>query len=235
MTRQVVEGGKTIAGGRRPVYFYHPPVEQPVPLLVVWDGYDYLRRVRLPVIVDNLIAQKQIEPIAMVMIHHGGPARIEEYSCNPATVRFLLEAVLPRAQQQLNLSSEPGTFGVLGASMGGLMATYTGFSRPDLFGKVYSQSGSFAYGGNEKTIFPLVEASERQAGKHPEKIYLEAGQFEYTGLIEANRRMQRLLVRQGYAHHYLEYPAGHNYPAWRDRVAHGLAWLFAAPAAPKDL
>ena len=42
----------------RTVYLYHPPVETPVPLLFVYDGYDYLHRARLNVIVDNLIARK---------------------------------------------------------------------------------------------------------------------------------------------------------------------------------
>ena len=227
ITRQMIEGGKTIAGSRRPVYFYRPPVDQPVPLLVVWDGYDYLRRVRLSVIVDNLIAQKRIEPIALAMIHHGGTARIQEYSCNSATLDYLHDYVLPVAKQQLNLTTCPGAFGVLGASMGGLMAVYTGFRLPDLFGKVYSQSGSFAYGGNEKAIFPLVENSPQQKIN----LYLEAGKFEYTGLIEANHRMQTLLAQKGYKHSYLEYPAGHNYPAWRDRVADGLVWLFPSSEA----
>ncbi len=227
ITRQVIEGGKTIAGSRRPVYFYRPPVYRAVPLWVVWDGYDYLRRVRLPVIVDNLIAEKKIPPIALVMIHHGGAARIQEYSCNDETLNYLQNYVLPQARNQLHLVEGPGAYGVLGASMGGLMAMYTGIRLPELFGSIYSQSGSFAYGGNEKVIFPLVENSPCK----PLKIYMEAGKFEYAGLIEANRQMEKLLRRHGYRLAYHEYSAGHNYPVWRDRVALGLEWLLAGNQA----
>lgn len=222
ISRFVIEGGKTIAGNRRPVYFYRPPVSQPVPLVVVWDGYDYLRRVRLPVILDNLIAMQRVEPLALVMIHHGGPARIHEYSCCETTLEYLQAFVLPKARQELNLVTTAGAFGVMGASMGGLMAVYTAFCLPELFGKVYSQSGSFTYGGNEKVIFPLVEKTPRQ----PLRIYQEAGKFEYSGLVSANRRMHQVLTKLGYEHTYQEYSAGHNYPAWRDLVAGGLQWLF---------
>ncbi len=225
ITRQVIEGGKLIAGGRRPVYFYRPPVNQAVPLLVVWDGYDYLRRVRLPVILDNLIAAQLIQPLAAVMIHHGGTARIPEYSCSSATMEFLDACVLPEARRRLLLNEETAFNGVLGASMGGLMALYAALSKPTYFGRVYSQSGSFAYGDNEKVIFPLAE----QAALQPTKIFLESGLFEFEGLIEANRRMHRLLAGRGFETKYLEYPAGHSYPAWRDRVANGLQWLYPGP------
>lgn len=226
LNRVVVEGGKTIAGGRRPVYFYRPPVSGPTPLLLVWDGYDYLRRVRLPVILDNLIADQLIAPLALVMVHHGGQARVEEYSCRPATLDYLQEHVLPVARQELDLVSNAGAHGVLGASMGGLMALYTGFRLPELFGKVYSQSGSFSHAGNDKVIFPLVEQTLSSGTLGPQQVYQEAGQFEYTGLVQANRRMQAVLSRLGSGHFYQEYPAGHNYPAWRDLTPAGLQWLF---------
>ncbi|MFN8374318.1 MAG: alpha/beta hydrolase-fold protein [Anaerolineae bacterium] len=39
----------------------------------------------------------------------------------------------------MDIQQHPGAFGVLGASMGGLMALYAGLRMPALFGQVISQ------------------------------------------------------------------------------------------------
>jgi len=69
-----------VVGDNRTVYLYQPAVKTPVPLVVVYDGPDYLKRGRLNVIVDNLIAAQRIRPFAMAMVQNGGQARSLEYS-----------------------------------------------------------------------------------------------------------------------------------------------------------
>ena len=76
VTRHVVEHKAFVVGGKRPVWLYQPPTADPVPLVVVWDGGDYYRRGRLTQIVDNLIAQRRIRPIALALVENGGPARV---------------------------------------------------------------------------------------------------------------------------------------------------------------
>ncbi len=98
VTRHAVPTRDYAAGALRNVYLYHPPVETPVPLLFVYDGYDYLHRARLNVILDNLIAEKRIRPIALAMVQNGGAARTIEYSCSESTLGFLMECVLPLAK-----------------------------------------------------------------------------------------------------------------------------------------
>ena len=73
------------------------------------------------------------------MVANGGPARTVEYTCSEATLAFLLQKVLPSARRELNLvdeTREPGVHGVLGASLGGLIALYTGLRAPEVFGHV---------------------------------------------------------------------------------------------------
>lgn len=98
VTEHRIDGGFLILGSNRPVYLYRPPTDEPVPLLFVLDGDDYVKRAKLPVIVDNLIAQKRIRPIALAMPQNGGRARFLEYMCNDSTIGFLLRYVLPLAQ-----------------------------------------------------------------------------------------------------------------------------------------
>ena len=122
VTRHVLENDFLLAGPKRTVLLYRPPSEEPCPLLVVLDGQDYSRRARITHIVDNLIAQGRIRPIALAMPYHGRGARGVEYACSEATLCFLLLDLLELAREELNLAdlkTEPGAYGILGASMEG--------------------------------------------------------------------------------------------------------------------
>jgi enterochelin esterase-like enzyme len=209
----------------RQVILYQPPVTEAVPLLVVYDGRDYWKQAQLPTIVDNLIAQKRIRPIALALVANGRKARFLEYGCSDVTVAFLEYVILPLARSHLNLidiQAQPGSYGILGASMGGLMALYTGWRKPHIFGKVLSQSGAFSIFGHDFVLFDLVQAAQIPP---PLKIWMDIGSYDF--LLEGNQRMARALRRKGADMTYQEYPGGHNYYAWRDDLAAGLEKLFA--------
>ncbi len=141
-----LETGEFIADSHRKIYLYHPPVDEATPLLVVWDGWDYLHRGALNVIVDNLIAEGRIRPLAMAFVSSTPAARFMEYMQNEVSVSLLTQLILPFSGQHLNLISaddERGVHGILGSSMGGLMALYTGLRAADVFGHVVCQSGAF--------------------------------------------------------------------------------------------
>ncbi len=215
-----------ITGEERTIRLYQPPVNVPVPLVVVWDGQDYLYQIQLNNIVDNLIHQGRIRPIAMAFVDNAGQdLRTVEYACSEASLAFLMIEVLPLARKELNLidiEANPGAFGVLGASMGGLMALFTGARIPQVFGKVLSQSGAFSWGNFDMVVFDLLQ----QGDLRPLKIWLDVGAYDLAGLLVSNQRMQTMLNQRGYAYSYREYHAGHNFPAWRDDIWRGLETLF---------
>jgi enterochelin esterase-like enzyme len=223
LTRTQLATEELFVGRQRSVYLYQPPTDGPCPLLVVFDGQDYVRRGKLIQIVDTLIAQGRIQPIALALIYHGGKARFQEYACSEATLGFLDSAVLPLARKQLNLidlSEKPGGFAVLGASMGGLMALYAGLRMPEIFGQVLSQSGAFRLFGYQMVVMDLA----RHFPLKPLNIWMDVGRFEF--LLQANRDMYALLVDRGYEVSYREYPGGHNYTSWRNDIWRGLEHIF---------
>jgi enterochelin esterase-like enzyme len=225
VTRYELPTRNLIAGKERAVYLYQPSTGEPCPLLVVWDGRDYLKRGKLAQIVDNLIFQKRINPIAMALVENGKSARFAEYGCSESSLVFLLDLVLPLAKAELNvmeIAENKASYGVLGASMGGLMAIYTALRFPEIFGKVISQSGAFSFGRHDAVIFELIKRFDL----HSTKIWMDVGVYDFVHLLEANRRLHPLLVERGYDVTYQEYPAGHNYSAWRDEVWQGLEVLF---------
>lgn len=225
VTKHTVSGNNLVVGSQRTVHLYEPAAPGPFPLLVVFDGQDYLRRAKLTTIADNLIAQGRIRPLAMALIEHGKEARFVEYACNEATVGFVMRNVLPLARAQLSLvdvTKTPGAYGVLGASMGGLIALYTAFRLPEIFGHVLSQSGAFGFDleGHQMVIYDML----RELMLRPLKIWMDVGRYEF--LHDANERMHKLLNVRGYDVAYREYPGGHNYTSWRNDVWRGLEALF---------
>lgn len=204
----------------RRVVLYQPPVQEPSPLLVVYDGMDYLRQARLLTILDNLIDQGRIRPIAAALVANGGPLRLTEYHCNDATIAFVNNELLSLAQAHLHLldtAQEPGAYGVMGASMGGLIAMYTGLRLPQIFGHVLSQSGAF---------FPwsVIHDLTRLGERLPLKIWMDVGRLER--LVQCNQSFHDLLLAKGYPVAYRVYSGGHNYTAWRNDLWRGLEYLF---------
>ncbi|KAF0107669.1 MAG: esterase [Anaerolineaceae bacterium] len=221
LTRHAVTTGGLVTGKTRTVHLYRPPVHGPAPLLVVYDGPDYLTRARLAVIADNLIARRRVRPFAMALVQNGRQARMVEYACSDATLGFVTEGVLPLAREHLDLlPPEGGAYGVMGASMGGLMALYTAVRLPQVFGKALSQSGAFRISEQEFVLTDLV----RCLPKRDIEIWMDAGRFE--SLLACNRAMHALLEEKGYRVFFREFSGGHNYTAWRDDVARGLETLF---------
>jgi enterochelin esterase family protein len=172
---------------------------------------------------DNLIAEKRIQPIAMAFLTNGGRRRFVEYACSEATLAWIDHEVLPLAREQLNLldiKKHPGAYGVLGASMGGLMALYTGLRMPDIFGKILSQSGAFHFEQFDTVTVDMVQ----YLPQHAFRIWMDAGKLEW--LLGSSQKMHQLLKKKGYDVTYREYTGGHCYSAWRDDIWRGLETLF---------
>jgi enterochelin esterase family protein len=216
-----------LGDSHRQLFLYHPPVDYPVPLLVVWDGMDYLYKAWLNTIVDNLIARGQLNPVAMALVLNGNTNRTLEYGENDVNLVFLLTKILPFAKQHLNLLDEkkqPGVHGLMGASRGGLTSLYLGLRAPHIFGKVLSQSGAFRRENLEleMAIFKLV----REGVVQPLKIWQETGNMEVW--VDGNRMMYLLLKEKGYDVTYREFNGGHNYTIWSDYLHTGLIHLFGS-------
>jgi enterochelin esterase-like enzyme len=206
-----------------------------LPLLVVLDGLDYLRRGRLNRILDALIADGRMAPVAACFIDDAGPARPAEYAANDFTVTALAEVVVPAAIERLGLAAQAAAAGagraaILGSSLGGLMALHAGVRRPDLFGRVIAQSTAaltedLKVGGRlipriRSTLLALIEASPAP----PIHLWLDAGDLE--GLAEQNDRLAALLARRGFAVEYRRFPGGHDQTSWAESLVDALPATF---------
>lgn len=226
VTRHAVYHPYLLGGERRDVWLYQPPTDVPAPLLVVFDGKDYLRRAFITQIVANLIAMKRIQPIALALVDNARTHRYLEYNASDTVLAQITELIMPLAYNNLTLldhERQPGSWGVLGASMGGLMALYTGLRLPHIFGKVISQSGAFQLDLTDHA--PVISALVNYSPAHSLKIWQDVGTFE--SLTDQNRRMHAMLNARGYEVVYREGHTGHNWTAWHDFLPAALTTMFA--------
>jgi enterochelin esterase-like enzyme len=236
LTRHRFETGRLVAGRTRRVVLYVPADIPPAAcqLLVVLDGQDYLRRQRLHRVVDALVAARRISPLVIAFVDHGGDARFPEYACSDATVAFLADRVVPFARSVLGLGDGQvrardgrGRVGIVGPSLGGLMALYAGLRRPDVFGRVLSQSGTFELPSREMVTGDLV----RHLPSRPVTVRLSAGTFEW--LAGPVARMAELLRARGYDITHRPFVGGHNHRVWAEDALLGLEAMFP-PASLGD-
>ncbi len=227
VTHHVLEGlAGFLVDNTRDVWLYQPNTDEPVPLVVNYDGWQFKNLVKVFEIVDNLIAQKKIRPIALALIDSGKKARFIEYNCGESTLELVMGLLLPLAQQHLNLidiEKNSGAYGVLGASMGGLMALYTGMRYPQVFGHVISQSGAFRHFiHNEKLLYRhLIDTFPTPPSL---KIWMDCGVTEW--LIQANRDTSQLLKEKGWDVTYREFNGGHTNRMWGNMLEYALPTIF---------
>lgn len=237
----------------REIAVYLPPryssAAEPYPLLVLFDEEPYLTLVPTPTILDNLISEKLIPPMAALLIGNAPDARDRELFCNPGFVRTLATEFLPWARGLYNLTKDPRRTVVAGSSAGGIAAACAGLWQPETFGNVLSQSGAFHWtpssGSDATDSGPEPNWVARQfisSPKKPLRFYLDTGSTEFnaTGgadsILLCTRTLRDVLLAKGYEVHFQEFAGGHDYLGWRGTLADGLIALMgdAASRTPQE-
>jgi enterochelin esterase-like enzyme len=223
----------------RPVWVYTPPDyapdNGPYPLLLQFDGRAYVEGISTPTILDNLIAAAALPPLVALFVGAiDGPTRTRELSCHPPFIDFLTGELLPSARASYHLTTDPKRAIVAGSSLGGLAAAHAGLRRPEVFGKVLAQSGSFYWKPAGEAEFEWLP---RQFVAHPPlplRFYLTAGLLEHDprgangpSLTLSNRHFRDILEARGYAVDYLEFNGGHDALCWERALPAGLIALLA--------
>lgn len=203
------------------------------PLLIVHDGFDYLKFAALGTVLDNLIQRLEIPPLIVALSQ--SPNRLEEYAGNDRHAAFIAEDVLGYLHNEYPVIGDASATGLMGASFGGVATLHTAWRYPEHFGCLLLQSGSFAFSDLGKhqrgpvfdPVVAFMNAFREAPGVPAQKIYLSCGIYE--SLIYENRSLVPLLQRQNIDLYFEEVRDAHNWENWRDRLQNGLAWLFPGP------
>jgi enterochelin esterase family protein len=181
----------------------YDPAGPPAALMVFQDGDAYLKE-HVGTVVDNLIAE-QAMPVTILLLLNpginddGGSNRSVEYdTLSDRYATFLEREAIPRVAKDYKIHTDPAHRAIGGASSGGICAFTVAWQRPDLFGRVCSQIGSFINirGGN---AYPDLI---RSAPKKPIKVFLSDGTNDlinpYGDWWQANEAMFAALAEKGY-------------------------------------
>lgn len=203
------------------------------PLLVLHDGFDYVRFASLETVLDNLIHRLEIPPLLVALTQ--SPNRLHEYADDAKHADFIADDCLSWLDDNYSLVQSASARAIGGASFGAVASLATVLRRPDTFGNLMLQSGSFAFtdiGDHDRgPVFdPVVAFMNRyreSAVRPAPRIFVSCGTYE--SLIYYNRSLVPLLQSTGAELRYSESRDGHNWENWRDRLREGLSWLFPGP------
>src|SRR5687768_2763824 len=188
----------------------------------------------------GLITAGQIAPLLIVGIYNTGEHRIDEYTPTVDAEkkhggkadqygRMLIEEIKPFIDREYRTRTDPGSTGLAGSSLGGLLTLHLGIRHPQVFGKIAALSASVWW--DKKVI--LKEVGELP-GKLPLRIWLDAGTAEGEEVIADSRALRDALVTKGWVVGqdliYIEAEgAQHNEASWGSRVDSVLRFLFPVP------
>ena len=111
-----------------------------------------------------------------------------------------------------------GTFGVMGASLGGLISFYVALSRPQLFSRVGGQSSALLL--EEARITALLNSFSARAA-----FYLDVGKYE-PRYLPVHQRIVARLTALGYPCFFQQLAGGHNWTSWRAHLKDLLTFLW---------
>ncbi len=223
-----------VLGAERRIWVYTPPGYHPnapaaYTLLILFDGFNYRHWIPAPTLLDNLIHARKIPPLVAVFVDDPPGSRFSDLHYNDKFVQFTATELLPWIQKRWNVTRDPHKTIVGGYSMGGSAAAFAAMRRPDVFGKVLSQSGAF-WEGEGNTKWEFLASQFESSPKLPLRFFLEAGVLEDTSedgptLLAANRHLVRILKTKGYTVTYEEMGGTHEPVHWRDTFPEALISL----------
>lgn len=231
-----------ILDNRRDVTIYRPagfnPADARTVLLFVFDADQYLDRVPVPRILDNMIAAGAVPPVVAVFVANPDrETRARELPANAAFADFMAKELHPFVMRETGLRVPAARTLLAGSSYGGLASVTVALRHPEVFGNVLSMSGSFWWSppgtpqDREEYVAGLVAAGPAL----PLRVFLSAGLFESgmhgtAGILETSRHLRDVLEAKGIPVIYRDYAGGHDYLVWRGVLSDGLVALFGGGA-----
>lgn len=212
-----------ILGNSRRMWTWEPPAVEassPLSLAVLFDGEVWAGSLPVRATFDNLTAASLIAPTLVVMVGSVEPGlRSRELACHRPFVSMLTDELVPWIEQRFDIAEDRARRTVVGQSLGGLSALYTGLVAPASFGAVIAQSASCWWRNGEGERGPEWLTGQVPAlDAQPLRCYMEVGTDEGVN-VGANHRMRDALVGAGHEVTFHEFVGGHDRACWRGGLA----------------
>lgn len=221
-------------GNTRNVHVYTPPgfdrSRGPYPLVVLFDGIDYLAAIPSPIILDNLLARELLPPTIAIFIDPVD--RIGELMVDRTFVDVVAQEIVPFVQRRYHASADPCATVVGGFSAGGVAAVRSAHLHPDVFGNVLAQSDARFPLPSGLDVYESVAREIANAPPHDTRFHLEDGQVQPRST--PFRHLLPVLTSKGNRVTVQTFIGGHHPSSWRVRLGDALIALLA-DAQPRAL
>jgi enterochelin esterase family protein len=187
-------------------------------------------------IFDNLIAQKKVRPMVVVMpdAHALPPQPPSPAGAGPsrgldnlrAFERDLLQEVLPLVESRYRVKTDPQSRAIAGLSLGGSEALAVGLNHADKFAWV----GSMSSAGAPELLEPAL-ANPAALDRKLKWLWLGCGKDD-TGTFTRMSDLVKTLTEKKIKHTWFPTDGGHAWPVWRNHLIEIAPQLFN-PAALK--
>jgi glucoamylase len=212
---------------KRKVQVYLPPgyseSSARYPVLYMQDGSQFIELGRAAETADRMITEGKVEPFVIVFVDPID--RMKEYWADDRLADWMAQTLVPLVDSRYRTRAERDARALSGASLGGAISVWTALRHPETFARVAGHSTAFQI-DEERVLATLSGLGEEARRKNPLRFYLDAGRYEPV-ILHPTRRANLILRARGYPVTYREAPVGHNYTAWRDRLADAYTALWA--------
>jgi hypothetical protein len=134
---------------------------------------------------------------------------------------FLIGQVMMAVDTRYRTRRDPSARAVMGASNGGNIALWMGYTHPEAFGNIGAQSSN---------IITAISSGFQSSPTLNLKLYLDLGTFDIAVLIPLVRNFIPILQSNGYDYRYVEYNEGHSWGNWRAHIDNALEMFFPGAA-----
>jgi enterochelin esterase family protein len=221
-------------GNTRNVHVYTPPgfdrTRGPYPLLVLFDGIDYLGAIPTPIILDNLIAQRLLPPTIAIFVDPVD--RVRELMLDRTFLDLVAQKLVPFVHRRYHATADPRATVVGGFSAGGVAAVWSAHLHPDVFGNVLAQSDARFPSPSGLDVHELVARAIADAPPRETRFHLEDGSIH--PLATPFRHLLPVLASKGNRVTLRTFIGGHHTSSWRVRLGDALVALLG-DARPRDL
>ncbi|MBW8684738.1 alpha/beta hydrolase [Chitinophaga rhizophila] len=210
-------------------FVYTPPgydsaTDQQYPVLYLLHGggedeRGWSAQGKTDLILDNLIADKQAQPMLVVMMD----GNIAKDNFKEQSLRTfeneLMQVVVPLIDKSYRTIADADHRALAGLSMGGIQTLYAGIYHTDQFAYL----GVFSSGwlGGKQPIaeqqYAFMKDSAAKINSNLKQFWIAMGGKEDIAYKNCQNMMARFNEMQ-IKYHYSEYPGGHTWPVWRNNL-----------------
>jgi enterochelin esterase-like enzyme len=225
---EMIEYDSKTVGTRRKMQVYTPPgysAKKKYPVLYLLHGIggdetEWQRFVSPNIMLDNLLAEKKVVPMLVVMpngrAQQNDRAVGDVFQHGPAFAKFerdLLDDVIPTIEARYSVRPGRENRALAGLSMGGGQALNFGLGNLDTFAWV----GGFSSAPNTRRPAELVPDPEK-AAKQLKLLYISCGNKD--GLMRISQGVHAYLKEKNVPHIWHVDGNAHDAPEWKSALYH---------------